>query len=186
MIHRSAKIVGCHLLVRLRELAMDRKRMWSVCTTALAFVVLLYTVADHLFSAGLGDALNMMAVRVVLHSVLALCIPIAVFLSIDALKQNGVWTRLSFYPVERTVLVFVVLGEAFLITTVADLQSGYTSVFDHTRGRGLIRWTQAHRPFAERSIWGGVRFVCSRFAGGSFGLGDCRRGCVGDRSARIP
>ena len=121
MMRRSARIIGCHLLVRLRELPMDRKRMWSVCTTALAFVVLLYTVADRLFSAGLGDALNRMAVRVVLHSVLALCIPIAVFLSIDALKQNGVWTRLSFYPVERTVLVFVVLGEAFLITTVAAL-----------------------------------------------------------------
>jgi hypothetical protein len=121
MMHRSARIVGYHLLVRLRELPTDRKRMWYVCTTALAFVMLFYTVADQLFSAGLGDALDRIAVRIVLHSVLALCIPIAVFLSIDALKTNGVWTRLSFYPIGRSVLVFVVLGEAFLITTVAAL-----------------------------------------------------------------
>ncbi len=91
----------------------------SLIATAVGFVVLLSVVADRVFSADLTNEHGVMAVRVILHSVLMLCLPIGAFLSIDAVKPNGVWTRLSFYPVARVVLVSIVMTEIVAIAIVA-------------------------------------------------------------------
>jgi len=72
MSYRVVTIVKCHLMIRLRELCGDRSRLWNAFVTALAFVALLYTVSDRIFSSAHPGAFDELAFRMLLHSILML------------------------------------------------------------------------------------------------------------------
>ncbi len=113
--YRVIVIADSHLRSRAREVWSHAK--YSQLIPALATAVVLYTAANRWLGGEMGVAVG----ALVLHFLLTLCLITGAFATIESVKPNGVWARLTFFPLRQSLVATAVIIENSVVAVAASL-----------------------------------------------------------------